>query len=281
MCPGLVAQEVGSEAPPPRARQVSAVYPLDGVAPSPDQALIVDRNLPGLWKFQLGEGEPEGDVFVQGSPRYRQPLNSPRCVAIGPGGEIYLGDTATREVYRVAEDGSTTPLTGGLIGVPVDLAVDSKGTLYVADLERRAVWRWDPAGEGKPEVWLPKVNARGLAVDSQDRVWVLSQNAAQLLRYTADGAETVIVGERIFNFPHNVCVDSGGVAWVSDGYAKTVWKVEEGKPPVRAVESPLLQNPVGLFWHEGRLAIVDPHAAAVFRLSEDGSQIEPWFEIQK
>lgn len=273
--------EAQDAAAAPHARSVTAVYPLDGVSTSADGALIVDRNLPGLWKFSLASDQPQGEVLVQGSPQYRKPLNSPRCVAMGPGGEIYLGDTATREVYRVAADGSTEPLTGGMIGVPVDLAVDSKGTLYIADLERRAVWRWDPAGGGKPEVWLAKANARGLAVDSQDRVWVLSQNAAQLLRYNADGQETVIVDQRIFNFPHNVCVEENGVAWVSDGYAKTVWKVEEGKPPVRAIESPLLQNPVGLFWHEGRLAIVDPHAAAVFRLSEDRTQLEPWFAVNK
>jgi sugar lactone lactonase YvrE len=257
-------------------RERTAVYPLDGVRLDNGNVYIVDRNLPGVW-------QRSGDalsVFVQGNRSFRKPLNAVRCIAAGRDGELYVGDSATREIYRIASDGTTQPLTNGLIGVPVDLAVSAEGTLYVADLERRAVWSWNPGKDEKPEVLYPKANARGLTVDNKDRLWILSQNAEQLVRYDKDGMATTIVSSRVFEFAHNVIVDDDDTAWVSDGYAKAIWKVPNGGPPIKQISSELLQNPVGLFRNEDKIAIVDPHAMTVFQATREGA-VEVWFKIEK
>lgn len=261
----------------PTARPYTGVYPLDAVADASGTVYVVDRNLPGVWRYRDGQAT----VFVQGNRRYRQAMNASRCLALSPQGELFVGDTATRDVYRIDDQGQFTATLDGLIGIPMDLAFASDGTLYIADLERRAVWRKKP-GDGKPEPFLPKANARGVFVDAKDRLWVVSQNVRdQLLRYEADGSgEKVIVSEPTFEFPHQVVVDTQGTAWVSDGYKRGVWKVSEDGKAELAVASNGLQNPVGLFLVDDRPAIVDSHAMAVFKMTADGG-VEPWFQIKE
>ena len=80
-------------------------------------------------------------IFVQGSKRFREPLNAPRCLALSPDGVLIVGDSATRELYRINSDGKPEAITSGKIGIPMDIAIASNGTIYVADLETRTVVR--------------------------------------------------------------------------------------------------------------------------------------------
>jgi outer membrane protein assembly factor BamB len=271
--PTSLAQETAL--PQPTSRERTEVYPLDGVVLADNSVLVVDRNLPGIWK----RSDEQLSIFVQGSPSFRKPMNACRCIATSPDGRVFVGDSATREVYEVMPDGTTKPLAGGRIGVAMDIAISSDGVIYVADLERRAIWKWNLI-DGKPEPLFPKANARGIAVDSKNRLWVLSQNKEQLVRYETDGTATTLVSERFFEFAHNIIVDDDDTAWVSDGYAKAIWKVAPGAAPVKAIQSELFQNPVGLFKHGDKIAVVDPHAMAVFHASRDGT-VELWFKITK
>lgn len=264
----------------PATRAYTNVYPLDGVVDSSGAVWVVDRNLPGVWKYESGELK----VAVEGSKRIREPLNACRCLAVSPSGTLFVGDTSTREVYERNAEGKLDKTVMGMIGIPVDLAFSQDGTLYIADLEKRAVWRLAKDSQS-PEVFLPKANPRGLFVDSQNRLWVVSQNTEQIVRYSESGEATTIVSERKMQFPHQIVVDSTGTAWVSDGYKKCIWKIEDGKQPEVAITSDLLKNPVGLFLvpeakGETKLGIVDPHAMTVFRASLSG-QLESWFEIKK
>ena len=118
-------------------RTASKIYPLDAVVDKSGTAWIVDRNKPGVWAYQNNELKLE----VPGSNKFRQPLNAVRCLAISPTGEIALGDPATREVYRKDADGKWTGTLDATIGIPVDLAFLSDGSLLIADLERRVLWK--------------------------------------------------------------------------------------------------------------------------------------------
>jgi sugar lactone lactonase YvrE len=273
LCLEAFSTSFGQEpAAAPTTRKASAVYPLDIASDGKAIVYVADRNLPGVWKYDGTKSE----VFVRGSKRFREKLNAVRCVAMSPSGDVVAGDPATREVYKLAADGTATPLVSGIIGIPVDLAFASDGTLYIADVERRVVWKLAP-GAAKPEVFAD-VNPRGVYVDSTDRLWVVSQNDQQLLRIKADGSSEVLVDKRTFDFPHQVVVDAQGIAWVTDGYKHGVWKVEEGKAPELAFSGAPFQNPVGIAIVDGRLAVVDPHAQSVFRLGDDGKFAE-WFKI--
>lgn len=264
-------------------RPASPVYPLDAVVqpPSTDDSAsstssptvwIVDRNVPGVWRYQQDQLE----LAVAGDKKFRKPLNAVRCIAISPTGVLTVGDPATREIYRRNDQGEMLPTVGGLIGIPVDLAYASNGTLYIADVERRVIWKQDSA-ETKPTIFA-HVNPRGLFVDSQDRLWVISQDEKQLLRFNPDSSQEVIVSERVFEFPHQVVVDSQERVWITDGYKKALWVIPRGGRPEIAFSGEPFQNPVGLFLIDDMPGIVDPHARQVFRF-RDGKP-EPWIRIE-
>lgn len=272
----IQAQDTGSpKAAVPSAgttREASKVYPLDGVVDKSAAVWIVDRNKPGLWLYQSEQLK----LDTQGSNKFRQPLNAVRCLAVSPTGEIALGDPATREVYRKDSSGQWKGTVNAVIGIPVDLAFLSDGTLLVADLERRVLWKQTTPGSN-PEI-LASVNPRGVFVDHADRIWVISQDESQLIRIAKDGQVEPIITKRTFEFPHQVVVNSKDQIWVTDGYRKGIWSWKIGEEPKLIVSGEPLQNPVGLFLVDDQPAIVDPHAQAVFKLTETG--VVKWFGIE-
>ncbi len=250
------------------------VYPLSAAVAENGDVFVADRNLPGVWKLQDNVLKP----LFEASKKFRTPLNAVRCVEIDKLGNLLAGDSATREVYRFDKTGQPVPLTNGGIGVPMDIAVNKNGDLYVADLELHRIWKVPQAG-GTPIEFLEIRAPRGLFVDLDDRLWILSHGDNQVLRATSAGEiETVVMG-RPFAFPHCIVVDAEGVAYVTDGYDKTVWKITPGKEPEPLVRGEPLQNPVGLAWKGESLIVVDPRAKSLFEVRLDGKiapiQAEP------
>lgn len=241
------------------------VYPLGGVAGDQGPIYLADRNLPGILKLDGGALT----VHFQADKKFRTPLNAVRCVALDKDGKLLAGDSSTREVYRFGDDGKPQPLTSGGIGIPMSIAVAATGEIYVADLELQTIWKVPSAG-GKPEKFADAPAPRGLAFDAQQRLWVVSGGKDQLLRFGADGKSELVVKGRPFEFPHQVCLGEDGVAYVTDGYAKAVWKVTEGGEATKLAIGDPLVNPVGIFRQGSKLFIVDPRAKGLFELSGDG-----------
>lgn len=261
----LVAQE------PPPASEME--YPIAVAVASDGAALIVDLNLPGVWRQPAEGGAPE--LLVRGSERLRQPLNRPRSIAVLEDGQILVGDSATREIYVIAADGSgePKPLTDGFLGIPMSLSVGPDGNLYVADLETRFVYRLPTSG-GQPEIFA-KVSARGLYHAADGTLWAVTPDRQPLVKIDAEGKTEAVVDERAFQFPHNVVVDEEGNAYVTDGYAKAVWKIGSNKEPEKVVEGEPLVNPVGLAMRNGKLLIADPHAKQLFELDLADKSLKP------
>ncbi len=242
-------------------------YPLS-LAATPDGDLYVaDRSLPGVWKIVDGNSE----VFFQGAKKFRTPLNAIRCLSIDDKGKLLAGDSSTRQVYRFDDHARPNPLmtTAIGLGIPMSIAVDRRGTLFVADLETHRIWKI-PAAGGKPVEFAAVRAPHGLTLDATGRLWVVSHGKNQLLRISAEGKIEPIVRGRPFSFPHEVVVDKQNVAYVSDGYAKTIWKVDSSGTPKKWITGKPLVNPVGLAWQGKTLLIVDPHAKAVFAADAEG-----------
>lgn len=264
----LICSAMANAQPP----AIESIYPLDAVVTASGEVVIVDRNLPGLRTYKGNQLT----ILVQGSKRFREPLNAARAIALDNDGKILVGDSATREIYRIDDSGKPQPLTGGAIGNAMDLAVRKDGSIMVADIETRTLLR--VSADGKDVKTVAKVNPRGVFVDKDDKVWVVSQDAQQLQIVGDDGQSKVIVDKRTFEFPHQVVVNAAGEAFVSDGYKKAIWKVVEGKAPEVVLSGTPLDNPVGLALSGNDLIITDPRAAKVFRL-KDG-KLEVWFEVK-
>jgi sugar lactone lactonase YvrE len=249
------------------ALSVQAAEPqyLLGIAVADGKTVyLADRELPGIWQVDGGKLT----LLVEGSKKFRTPLNAVRCLAIDHEGKLLAGDSATRDVYRIGEDKQPQPLTKGEIGIPMSIAVNKAGEIFVADLETHRIWKV-PAAGGKPEQFAEVQAPRALAMDSEDRLWVVSHGKDQLLRAGADGKLETIVSGRPMEFPSAVAVDATGVPYICDTYAKAVWKVNAGKPAKLLDGAPLV-SPVGMTWLGPDLAVVDPRAKAVFRVDPAG-----------
>jgi sugar lactone lactonase YvrE len=240
-------------------------YPIAVAARDGGAVFVGDRQLPGIWKLNGSDLT----LFFKGSSKFRTPLNAVRCLAVDADGALLAGDSATRDVYRFDDQGRATALTDGGIGIPVSIAVNSRGELLVADLELHRIWRVAAAG-GKPELFAQVPAPRGVSIDGDDHLWVVSHGENQLLRLAPDGKQTVVVEGRPFEFPHSVQLSPEGTAFVSDGYGKTIWRVSaDGKPTALVSGAPLV-NPVGLAWRGENLLVADPQANAVFEITPDG-----------
>ncbi|MFK7737841.1 MAG: NHL repeat-containing protein [Pirellulaceae bacterium] len=253
-------------------------YPVDLCVAEDGTVYVVDVNLHGVWRWKEGKL----DVLFEGSPKFRTPLNAPRCIAIDKDGSVLVGDSATREVYRLKEDAAPEPITGGKIGIPMDLAVSEDGTIYVADLESRRLFRIPPDfnSEADSVEEVAFINPRGVTVDQSGEVWVVSQDPRQLQKVSSEGKSESVISKRTFRFPHQVAVDGEGVAYVSDGYGKAIWKVTGIDAAEKIVEGQPLDNPVGVTWAADTLWIVDPRVRKVFRLA-DGNELEEVFELKR
>ncbi len=157
------------------------------------------------------------------------------------------------------------------------LAVTKSGDLLVSDLELQRIWR--VPGQGGEPVPLAEVPApRGVCRDPEGHLLVVSHGKeGQLLRVSAEGQVTTVVAGRPFEFPHDVATAADGTIYVSDGYAKAIWKVRKGAKPEKWISGTALVNPVGLTWLGDDLLVADPPTKAVFRIDAAG-RIAPFIE---
>lgn len=265
----LMALLAGSSLP----AQESLQYPVALAVRGEGEILLADRNLPGVW--QLSDGKLQ--LYFQGQKKFRTPLNAVRSLTLDREGKLLAGDSATRQVYRFDEAGQPLPLSQpagkqnvGAPGIPMGLAVNSQGEIYVSDLEFHSIWKLPPDG-GDPALFAKVPAPIGLAVDSQDRLWVVSRSEGPLRRFTPEGQEEVLVKGRPFEFPHNVALDAEGNAYVVDGYARAIWKVGPDQSPEKWFTHDKFVNPVDIKLHDGKLYVVDPRAKALFVVGPDAT----------
>ncbi len=239
-------------------------YPLTAAVHGKD-LFVADLNQPGVWKVTDGKAS----LFFEASKKFRTPLNRVRCIAVDRQGKLLAGDSSTREVFRFDDAGKPQPLTAGGIGIPMDIAEDADGNLFVTDLELHWVFKIRP-GSGKAEKFAEVPAPRGMTIDADRNLWVVSHGKNQLVKLTPEAKLEIVVEGRPFQFPHEVELDKDKTAYVSDGYAKAVWKIPLGGKPSKLVEGEPLQNPVGLTWQGETLLVIDPRAKGIFAVGSDG-----------
>ena len=227
-----------------RLRAEDFHYPLKPAAADNGPVYVADLRLPGILVVKDGRIE----TYFAASKKLGTPLCRIRSLAVDHNGKVLAGDTATREVYRFDEPGKPTPLIKGAeagIGMPMAIAVDGKGNIFVADLEVNWIWKVPPAG-GSLKKFAEVPAPHGMTIDSQDRLWVVSGSNDQLVRVSPDGKVEVVVSGRPFQYPNDVALGPDGTAYVSDGYARTIWKIAPGAKPQAWITGAPLVNPVGL-----------------------------------
>jgi hypothetical protein len=241
-------------------------YPISIAAGKEGAIFVADKDMHGIWKIYAGKLEP----FFQGSKKFRTPLNAVWCVAVDSKGRVVAGDSSTREVYRFNAANEPEPLTKGGVGIPWALAFDSKGDILVCDLEIQQVVKVPEAG-GEPVKVAEVTGPRGIAIDAEDRAWVISNGGKnQVLRILPDGKVETVVEGRPFQFPLNIALDKDQNAYICDNYSHAIWKIaKDGKPEKWLSDKPL-DMPTGIAATAAGLVIADPHAKLVFEATYDG-----------
>ena len=214
-------------------------------------------------------------LVAKGSNLLRKPMNRPHCATPHPSGGVLVGDSATREVYWIeSADAEPKPLSGGRIGVPMALVVDPEGkVLYVGDAEKRATFRL-PLEGGDPEL-VARVNARGLAFDTEGKLLAVTPDAAAIQRIDVSSGEVqTLVDGRPFQFPNGLCW-AGDQGFVTDTYSNCLWRFTADGKTEKWHEGAPLERPVGIAISGQSLFVADPKLKQVFEFDLSSKEAKP------
>ncbi|MBW1981854.1 MAG: hypothetical protein JRJ12_11595 [Deltaproteobacteria bacterium] len=213
-----------------------------------------------------------------GGPATEALFSMPVGVAVDSEGNLYIADCKTHRVRKVDTNGIVTTVAGsgpanggsgsfrgdgGLatearLNSPYDVAVDSEGNLYIADLGNGRVRKVDTSGiittvagggtpgdalgDGGPAVEAQLMQPRRVAVDAAGNLYITEQNR-RIRKVNPGGVITTVVGNGIYGYngdgmvateaelagPYGVAVDVRGNLYLTDSHNYRVRKVS---PPL-------------------------------------------------
>ncbi|MBX9599892.1 MAG: hypothetical protein K2X35_02770 [Bryobacteraceae bacterium] len=129
---------------------------------------------------------------------------APRNVAFAHDGGWYVSDFEAHRVYRVSPSGEVSVLAGAgakgysgdggpalaaRLSHPAGIAVDSEGSVYIADSGNHAVRK---IRGGVISTLLTAATPAGLAIDVVDTLYVADPGSGQILRRTPDGRTGIL-----------------------------------------------------------------------------------------
>jgi prepilin-type N-terminal cleavage/methylation domain-containing protein len=193
-------------------------------------------------------------------------FNAPRGIAVDSSGTLYIGDLNNHIIRQISPSAVVTTLAGsGTAGFangtgtatqfdfPQGVAVDSSGTLYVADSSNDCIRKISSGavvttvagtcslttgyadGTGTAaKFYYP----RGIAVDSSGILYVADTGNNVIRKITSSGVVTTLAGSGTagpangtgtaaqFNGPAGITVDSSGVLYVDDYQSNLIRKIQ-------------------------------------------------------
>jgi predicted membrane-bound mannosyltransferase/DNA-binding beta-propeller fold protein YncE len=244
-------------------------------------------------------------------------LNAPRAIAAGLDEDLYLADSRNHRILHIASDGSVLQEWGafadaatgdapiGTFNEPWGVAVGPDGSVYVSDTWNHRIQKFSE--DGKPDkMWgqygqpLPEIpesqssfwGPRGIAVDSQGRVFVADTGNKRIVVFDEDGDYITEFGTAgfdpgQFDEPVGVAVAGDGTVYVTDTWNQRVQSFipsEDG-----AVYLPSVQWDVNAWFGQSldnkpfiavspnkHVFISDPEGYRVIEFTENGEFVRTW-----
>ncbi len=227
----------------------------------------------GLVPLEVTVEEPEATAAKQPESPELSPFRFPTGLALDPSGEhLLVSDEGNHRVARVelasgrvstvagtghpGGDGDGGPAVGARLNLPLDVAIDREGNVYIADFANHRVRKVDPSGtittlagtgeagssgDGGPAADAQLEGPSALAVDEAGSLYIAQFGESRIRKVDASGTITTVVGGR------------GGA---------------DGEPATE----PTLGNVTGLAIDaNGDLLIADQFNFRIRRLARDGS----------
>ncbi len=210
-----------------------------------------------------------GISLVAGNTTAGIPLNAPTGMVRDSSGNLYFLDQVANVLDKVAPDGTFTYLAGsaGTFGsadgagasasfyYPYDLAIDSKGNLYVADTANGIIRMVMPEGGVSTVAGQAGVvgssdgtgasakfyNPQGVAVDASGNLYVADTKNETIRKIAPGGSVSTYAGQAgkcgyadgvgnaaQFCNPISLVVDSAGNVYVTDSTYRTIRKIAPG-----------------------------------------------------
>ncbi|MFF5157882.1 RICIN domain-containing protein [Streptomyces sp. NPDC000348] len=193
-------------------------------------------------------------------PAVSAQLNWPREVAVDRAGTLYIADGNNHRVRKVTADGTIStvagtgaaglsgddgPATAARLNLPMGVAVDSTGALYVSEYHNNRVRKITTdgristfagtgaigsGGDGGPAVSAQLNRPHAVAVDGTDALCIADYGNHRVRKVIADGTISTVAGTGAAGFggdggpaisarlngPVGVVVDSAGVLCIAD-----------------------------------------------------------------
>jgi sugar lactone lactonase YvrE len=179
-------------------------------------------------------------------------FSSPVGIALGPGGAVYVADAGSHLIRKISPNGTVVTVAGAgwptaINGfgysqpgsLPVAIAVDGSGNMYVADQGMNIIRK--VSSDGIDSVLTNAAAPMGVAVDSAGNLYVSDSGSQTIRRITTSGQDTILAGSRgssgavdgngaaaSFNNPGPLSVDKSGNVYVADTGNQLVRRVTAG-----------------------------------------------------
>ncbi|MCP9944063.1 RICIN domain-containing protein [Streptomyces somaliensis] len=219
-----------------------------------------------------GDGEPSAPPIStvagtgsagfrgDGEPAASAQLNRPYGIAVDGSGTLYLSDFYNHRIRKVTTDGKIStvagtgtpgfsgdggPATSAQLSYPREVAVDSAGTVYVADANNHRIRKVTTdgkistvagtgtpgfSGDGGPATAARLHGPFGVTVDDAGVLFIAEYNNHRIRKVTANGKISTVAGTGTpgfggdggpaasaqLNGPHTVVVDGAGTLHVAD-----------------------------------------------------------------
>jgi sugar lactone lactonase YvrE len=187
----------------------------------------------------------------------------PAGVAVDGNGNVYVADVNNNEIRKITPEGGVSTFAGSSsigylddtgtaakFNVPVGIAADSSGIVYVADIENHVIRKITPAGEVSTLAGSGSIGSadgsgsaatfifpEGITIDSNDNLF-LSDHSGVIRKITAAGQVSTLAGSAFsygntngtgaaatFFSPVGVAVDSSGNVYVADVLNNQIRKI--------------------------------------------------------
>jgi WD40 repeat protein len=216
--------------------------PWDPAAVAVDGAgniyVTIDRPIkPRVLKFAAGAETPT-ELPVDR-------LNTPAAVAVGPDGAVYVVDSYTKRVLKLAEGRAAgLPFTG--LKKPSGVSVDTAGNVYVADTGNKRVLqlaRNSDSPTALPFADLEKPS--GVAVDNAGNIYVADAGNKHVFKLAVGADAPTQLPFTDLKKVTGLAVDAAGNVYVADTGNTCVWKLAAG------ATAPVKLMTVGSGWKAG------------------------------